>query len=95
MPRRILTSRAYQLAQEPESLVMIAWSGSRGDSSKATRWGLIGSAATMARASSFSSQSARHCLISPRHFRSVFSVSSGNRARRVSAASPCRLTSMG
>src|ERR1700760_3916815 len=31
MPRRILRSRAYQLAQEPESLVIIALSGSRGE----------------------------------------------------------------
>ena len=34
MPRRIFRSRANQLAQEPESLVMMARSGSRGDSSQ-------------------------------------------------------------
>jgi len=37
MPRRIFRSRAYQFAQEPESLVMIARSGRRGDNSQATR----------------------------------------------------------
>src|ERR1700733_15644793 len=42
IPRRIFTSRAYQLAQEPESLVMIARSGSNGDNSQATRCGLTG-----------------------------------------------------
>src|SRR5690606_37379654 len=41
IPRRILMSRANQLAQEPESQVMMALSGSRGDSSQATRCGLI------------------------------------------------------
>ncbi len=42
MPRRIFRSRAYQLAQEPESLVMMARSGSRGDNSQVTRCGLTG-----------------------------------------------------
>jgi hypothetical protein len=51
IPRRILMSRAYQLAQEPESLVMIARSGSRGASSQATRCGFTGSAETWARSS--------------------------------------------
>src|SRR6185437_7138191 len=46
MPRRILRSRAYQLAHDPESLVMIARSGRRGDSSQTTRCGLTGLAAT-------------------------------------------------
>src|SRR5947207_1754191 len=52
MPRLIFRSRAYQLAQEPESLVMIARSGRRGDSSQATRCGLIGEAGCIARSSS-------------------------------------------
>ena len=57
MPRRIFRSRAYQLAQEPESLVMIARSGSRGDNSQETRCGLIGLAGCMARSSSVFHQS--------------------------------------
>src|ERR1700739_4732658 len=51
IPRRIFRSRAYQLAQEPESLVMIARSGNNGDNSHATRCGLTGFAPTCARAS--------------------------------------------
>ena len=35
MPRRIFRSRAYQFAHDPESLVMITLSGSRGESSHA------------------------------------------------------------
>ena len=49
MPRRIFRSRAYQLAQDPESLVMIARSGRRGDNSQATRCGLMGWAGCSAR----------------------------------------------
>ena len=52
MPRRIFRSRANQLAQDPESLVMTARSGSRGDSSQATRCGLTGLAGCFARSSS-------------------------------------------
>src|SRR5690606_41932853 len=52
IPRRILMSRANQLAQEPESQGMMALSGSRGDSSQATRCGLIGLALASARSSS-------------------------------------------
>ncbi|MHC2621453.1 hypothetical protein ACVIW2_003485 [Bradyrhizobium huanghuaihaiense] len=44
MPRRIFRSRANQLAQEPESLVMMARSGRRGDNSQATSCGLTGAA---------------------------------------------------
>ena len=81
MPRRIFRSRAYQLAQEPESLVMIAWSGSRGDSSQATRCGLIGLASAMARSSSVS----HHVLVTAcdlsRQARSDFCCSIGSSAR--------------
>src|SRR3954468_21816913 len=41
-PRWTRRSRAYQLAHEPESLVMIASAGRRGESSHVTRCGLIG-----------------------------------------------------
>src|SRR5215472_895351 len=51
MPRRIFRSRAYQLAQEPESLVKIARSGSRGDNSQKMRCGLMGLAGCIARCS--------------------------------------------
>src|SRR5271166_822171 len=57
IPRRILRSRAYQLAQEPESLVTIAPSGRRGESSQVTRCGLTGFAGCMARSSGVFHQS--------------------------------------
>ena len=48
-PRRIFRSRANQLAQDPESEVMIARSGMRGESSQVTRCGLTGLALAIAR----------------------------------------------
>src|SRR3954453_5676990 len=57
IPRRIFRSRANQLAQEPESLVMTARSGNRGDNSQVTRCGLTGSAGCRARSSSVFHQS--------------------------------------
>src|SRR3954468_20260711 len=57
MPRRIFRSRANQLAQEPESLVMITRSGNRGDNSHVTRCGLTGAAGWRARSSSLFHQS--------------------------------------
>src|SRR5690348_11948179 len=42
MPSRILRTRAYQFADEPESQVRITRSGSLGDNSQNTRCGLIG-----------------------------------------------------
>ena len=51
MPSRILTSRANQFADEPESEEMIARSGSRSESSQKRRWGLSGCADCIARAS--------------------------------------------
>lgn len=48
IPRRMRKSRAYQLAQEPESLVRITRSGKRGESSHVTRWGLTGTRAITA-----------------------------------------------
>lgn len=58
MPRRILMSRAYQLATEPESAVMMQFSGNRLDSSQNTRCGLIGLADAIARSSSVFHQAA-------------------------------------
>src|SRR6059058_885071 len=52
MPRRNLRSRAYQLATEPESAEITQSSGRRFDASQKTRWGLIGFASFIARASS-------------------------------------------
>ena len=49
MPRRILTSRAYQLVPEPVSQAMMHFSGSLGDNSQKTRCGLSGSASFIAR----------------------------------------------
>src|SRR5439155_16533932 len=95
MPRRILRSRAYQLAQDPESLVMIARSGRRGDNSQATRCGLIGSAGCIARSSSVFHQSRVQPSMLLRQVWSDFSSKNGNRERKVSAASPARLTSIG
>ncbi len=71
MPRRILMSRAYQLAAEPESLERMALSGSRFDSSQKTRCGLIGLASFIARASSTFHQSATLASIRLRQLRSV------------------------
>src|SRR6185437_16209708 len=95
MPRRILRSRAYELAQEPESLVMMARSGKRGDNSQTTRCGLIGLAVWPARSSRVCHQSLVQPAISLRQFVSDFSFSNGNSARKVSALSPTRLTSIG
>src|SRR6185437_8052940 len=95
MPRRILRSRAYQLAHEPLSLVMMARSGSRGDNSQATRCGLIGLAAACARASSVFHHSRIQPSMVPRHVRSLLSCSIGSNALSVSALSPTRLTSIG
>ena len=63
MPRRIFKSRAYQFAQEPESLVTITRSGRRGDNSQVTRCGLIGlaSAWRAPRASSTIRRDYRRC----------------------------------
>ena len=49
MPGRTFRSRAYQLAQEPESLVTMAFEGRRGESSQTTRCGLTGLAGAWAR----------------------------------------------
>ncbi|MNI91719.1 hypothetical protein D3C73_1494280 [compost metagenome] len=95
MPRRTFRSRANQLAQEPESLVMIESSGRRGDSSNTTRCGLIGSALTMARFSRVFSQLLRQPSTFLRQRRERLCSSSGNNAESVSPASPTRLTSMG
>ena len=95
MPRRIFRSRAYQLATEPESAVMIAFSGSRLLSSQNTRCGLIGSAECIARASSTFHQSSMSAAIVLRQASSGFCSSIGSSAAERSALSPIRLTSIG
>src|SRR5665213_2484975 len=95
MPRRIFKSRAYQLAHEPESLVMIARSGKREDNSQVTRCGLMGFAEVSARASSTCHHSDTPFSILVRQLRSDLRSSSGSSARNVSALSPTRFTSMG
>src|SRR4051794_30549466 len=95
MPRRIFRSRAYQLAHDPESDVMMARSGSRGDSSHATRCGLTGCAATMARSSSVFHHEATLASTFLRQSLDFLALSSGSSARKVSAESPSRLTSIG
>ncbi|OIQ65067.1 hypothetical protein GALL_533780 [mine drainage metagenome] len=95
MPRRILRSRAYQFAHDPESLVMITRSGSRGESSHVTRCGLTGLAFAIARFSSVFHQLETFFSISVRHDRSRFCSSIGNSSLKVSALSPTKLTSIG
>ncbi len=95
MPSRILRSRAYQLADDPESHDTITRSGSRGDSSQKTRWGLSGSPSSMARSSTISHHSRTPSSTVSRHSRSALRSMSGNRAERVSRASPTRFTSIG
>ncbi len=95
MPRRNFRSRPYQLATEPLSAVTMQFSGRRGDSSQNTRCGLIGSAESMARASSTFHQSSTFDLIVSRQPVSVFCSSSGSSACSVSALSPTRFSSIG
>jgi hypothetical protein len=95
MPRRIFKCLAYQLATEPESAVMIALSGSRGDNSQNTRCGLSGSALAIARFSSVSHHSLTPLSMPRRHGDSFFCVSMGRRARSDVLLSPTGLTSMG
>lgn len=95
MPRRIRTSRAYQLAAVPESHDRMQLSGSLDDISQKTRCGLMGTASCIARASRTSHQSTTFLSIRSRHDRSVFRCSSGRNARSVSALSPTRFTSIG
>jgi hypothetical protein len=95
MPRRILRLRANQLATLPESALMMALSGSRGDSSHSTRCGLIGSASESERSSTTCHHSSTLRSVSSRQERSSLRFSSGSSARRESALSPTRLTSIG
>ena len=95
MPRRIFRSRAYQLAHEPESEVMMARSGRREDNSHATRCGLTGCAGTIARSSSvFHDWATLFCTRSRQAF-DCFVLRNGNSALNVSAESPVRFTSIG
>ena len=87
--------RAYQLAAEPESAVMMASSGSRSLSSANSRIGLIGSAATAASLAIVCHQRSTSDSMPSRHERSALRSSSGINARSVVAASPTRFTSFG
>ena len=87
--------RANQLATLPESALMIALSGRRGESSQSTRCGLIGSASESERSSITSHHSLTPCSISSRQERSSLRSRRGSSAFRVSALSPTRLTSIG
>src|ERR1700712_971252 len=96
MPRCTFRSRAYQLAHDPESLVTIAFDGTRGDNSHTVRCGLTPvCAGSCARFSSMVHQSAVHPSIFLRHARSGLASSNGRSARKVSVLSPTRFASMG
>jgi hypothetical protein len=95
MPRRILRSRAYQFAVEPESAVRMQFSGRRGDNSQNTRCGLIGSADTIARSSSVFHQATTFFSMVVRQDVSARGFSNGSKARSVSALSPIKLYSIG
>src|SRR5205085_2631727 len=84
-----------QFATDPESAVMMALSGKRGDNSQNTRCGLSGSAEFIARDSRVSHHSFSPCSMPRLHEDSFFCVSIGNKARSVVALSPTMLTSMG
>src|SRR5579875_3344807 len=94
LPRN-LNWRAYQLADDPESAVMIALSGSLGDRSANSFIGLIGSADTSASIAMVSHQRATFFSIFSRQDRSDLRSIIGISARSVAAASPTRLTSLG
>ena len=89
------TSRAHQLAEEPESQVRMTSSGSRDDISQKTRCGLMGSASDMARSSIMRHHSFTSSSTFSRQPRSLFFSSMGISAWSVSLESPWRLTSMG
>src|ERR1700761_4823115 len=95
MPSRIFRLRANQLAEEPESAVMMQLSGNFGESSRKTRCGLMGSASFMALASTTFHQSLTFFSISSRQLRSVFLLMSGISACNVAAVSPTKFTSIG
>src|ERR1700761_7362132 len=88
-------SRAYQLAQDPLSLVTMALAGSSGDISHTTRCGLTGLASALARPSSFFHQATTLASTVFDHSRSALRRIKGISALSVEAASPCRLTSAG
>ncbi|SAL88940.1 hypothetical protein AWB74_08813 [Caballeronia arvi] len=96
MPRFTFKSRAYQLATDPESLVTMAFAGTRVDNSQTVRCGFT--PATLVASARFSSvfhQSSIQPSMRLRHERSDFCSSRGSKARSVSALSPTRFTSIG
>src|SRR5207302_366607 len=95
MPRRILTSRAYQLVPEPVSQAMTHFSGSLGDNSQNTRCGLSGLASCIARFCRTSHQLLTFFSMVSRQERFGLRSSSGSNLRNVAALSPIKLTSIG
>src|SRR3569623_3292835 len=95
MPRFSFRSRAYQFAQEPESLVRMTLSGKRGDNSQVTRCGLTLVAVCFARFSSVLHHDLIFFAICVRQDESVFCSRSGSSAQSDSAASPTRVASKG
>ncbi|KAG1166110.1 hypothetical protein G6F35_018385 [Rhizopus arrhizus] len=95
MPSRSCTSRAYQLAAEPESQVTMHCGGKRRDSSTNGRWGLIPLACTIARSTTVSRQRATRFLIPFRQRSDFFSSSRGSKACKVRRASPTNPASTG
>ena len=93
MSPRKRSCRAYQLAEEPESAVTMAFIGSRPDSSRNGSIGLTGSASTSASASIDRHHLATRSSMPSRQDRSSLRRSCGISARSAAAASPTRLTS--
>src|SRR5690606_508459 len=95
MPGRNLMSRAYQLAEDPESQVMMLLSGKRGESSQKTRSEFTGSPSSKARASILFHQSATfscmRCLQRELSLRSRNGINASN----VALLSPTKPTSTG
>src|SRR6476469_8162231 len=95
IPLRAFISRAYQVAVEPVSQVMIALLGKYLSKCQNTVCGLIGFASFCARASNTFHQCSFHFSILLRQSLSSLRLISGIKARRVILASPCKCTSIG
>ena len=95
IPLRKSRWRAYQVAVDPESALKMARSGSRLFSSWNTYAGLRGFASTAARSAMSLRQSRTSCSIFCRHDRPCLRLRFGKSARKVSALSPTRFTSIG
>ncbi|MNS58766.1 hypothetical protein D3C72_916950 [compost metagenome] len=95
MPSRNCTSRAYQLAADPESQVTMQCSGRRLDNSRNGRWGLTPLALTMARATTVSRQRDTRFSMPFTQRSDALGSSLGSKACKVRRASPTRPTSTG